>query len=130
MFSAVKRSTAVVLVISGAILGGCSRREELKPAAQRESQVVTNDTYIAGRGYYHSPFHAFYPFPYNYHSPGLGYYRGGTYHPQPDLNVPKPTYPGRSFQTAHASAQNVNRGGFTRTSTSRSSGWSYRSSSS
>ncbi|HUS36322.1 MAG TPA: hypothetical protein VM680_13305 [Verrucomicrobiae bacterium] len=122
-----KRSTAVVLVLSGAILSGC-RREEPKPAAQRESQVVTNDTYIAGRGYYHSSFHGFYPFPYNYYAPGRGYYRGGAYHPQPDLTAPKPTYPGRSFQTAQAPAANVNRGGFTRTSTSRSSGWSYRSS--
>ena len=109
------------------MLGGCSRREEPPKAAARESQVVTNDTYVAGRGYYHSPFHAFFPYPYNYFSPGVGYYRGGRYHPQPDLTVPKPTYPGRSYaKAASGPAENVNRGGLTR-SPSRSSGWGYRS---
>jgi hypothetical protein len=128
----VKRSTAVALVLSGAIFGGCSRRDEQPNAAARDSQVVTNDTYIQGRGYYHAPFHAWYPFPYNFYSPGLGYYRGGSYFGQPDLTIPKPTYPGRSFNAAAAPAkeESVNRGGFTRSSSgssSRSSGWSWRS---
>jgi hypothetical protein len=129
----VKRSTAVALVLSGAILGGCSRRDEQpKSAAARDSQVVTNDTYIEGRGYYHAPFHAWYPFPYNFYSPGVGYYRGGTYYAQPDLTIPKPTYPGKyAYSQAKAPAQDaaeVNRGGFTRSgSSSRSSGWTWRS---
>ena len=127
-----KRSTAVALVLSGAILGGCSRREEQLKAAARDSQVVTNDTYIEGRGYYHAPFHAWYPFPYNFYSPGIGYYRGGSYHAQPDLVVPKPSYPGKSMNAAAVSSdrENVNRGGFTRSSTRSGSGWGFRSSAS
>jgi hypothetical protein len=117
----VKRSTAVVLVLSGAILNGCGHREEeIKPAA-RESQVLTNDTYVAGRGYYHAPFHAFFPFPYNHYSPGVGYYRGGQFHSQPDLRVPPPTQPGRSFATRDNAK--VNRGGFARSSAAGSGGY-------
>lgn len=109
------------------MLTGCSQRDEPPKPAARESQTLTNDTYVAGRGYYHSPFHMFFPFPYNHYSPGMGYYRGGRFHAQPDLTVPKPTYPGRSQAAASRPSQNVNRGGFTR-SPSRSSGWGYRSS--
>jgi uncharacterized protein YgiB involved in biofilm formation len=123
----VKRSTAVALVLSGALVGGCGRREEPAPeAALRSPQVVTNDTYVEGRGYYHAPFHAWYPFPYNFYSPGLGYYRGGAYHAQPDLTNPKPTTPAKVLNTAPR--ENVARGGFTRSSGSRSGWGGYRSS--
>jgi hypothetical protein len=119
----------VVLVLSGAILGGCSRREESAALNLKNPQVLTNDTYIPGRGYYHSHFHGFFPFPYNFYSPGMGYYRGGSYHPQPDLRLAPPTIPGRasspdqmqaraarSRQQAQATrSSSVNRGGFTRT---------------
>jgi hypothetical protein len=126
-----------MLVLSGAILSGCTRREETaKPA--KDPQTLTNDTYIAGRGYYHSPFHGFFPFPYNYYSPGMGYYRGGRYHTQPDLKLPRPTAPGRAsapdVMQARAERQrtqsqmqkqthSARRGGFTRSH----SGWSSRS---
>jgi hypothetical protein len=128
----VKRSTAVVLVLSGAILGGCSRRNEQTNAAAgpaaRPSQVVTNDTYIAGRGYYHAPFHAWYPFPWNFYSPGRGYYRGGGYYTEPDLTIPKPTYPGRFAHASIQAEENVSRGGFARSGSSSS--WHWGSSSS
>lgn len=110
---------------------GCSRRDEKSAAAPRQSQVVTNDTYIEGRGYYHAPYHTWHPFPYNFYSPGVGYYRGGSYYPEPDLTIPKPTYPGKyAYANANNTAapeENVNRGGFTRSGSSRSSGWSWRS---
>jgi hypothetical protein len=129
----VKRSTAVALVLSGAILGGCSRRNEQAQSPEaglKNAQVVTNDTYIEGRGYYHSPFHAWYPFPYNFYSPGLGYYRGGSYYSQPDLVLPKPSYPGRSMaMKSPAQNEEVSRGGFTRSGGGSSSGgWGWRSS--
>lgn len=63
--------------------------------AAKSSQVVTNDTYVEGRGYYHAPFGAWYPHPYNFFAPGMGFYRGGSYFSQPDLRVPPPTMPGR-----------------------------------
>jgi hypothetical protein len=125
----VKRSTAVALVLSGAILGGCSRREEQTTASLKNPQVVTNDTYIEGRGYYHAPYHTWHPFPYNFYSPGLGYYRGGSYYAQPDLTIPRPTYPGKSMNATASAEANVNRGGFTRSSSS-GGGWGWRSSSS
>ena len=128
----------MVLVLSGAILSGCSRREESAKAA-KDPQTLTNDTYIAGRGYYHSPFHGFFPFPYNYYAPGMGYYRGGRYHGQPDVNIPRPTLPGRASapdvmqaraerermqaQAQKQQSKSVRRGGFTRSH----SGWSSRS---
>ena len=111
------------------MLSGCSRRNEQPRAALRTSQVVTNDTYIEGRGYYHAPFHTWYPFPYNFYSPGIGYYRGGSYYPQPDLTIPKPTYPGKfAYASAANAEERVNRGGFTRNGSGSSSGWGWRSS--
>jgi hypothetical protein len=115
----------VVLVLSGAILGGCSRREDSVARAEKTSQVVTNDTYIEGRGYYHAPFHGFFPFPYNHYVPSQGYFRGGQYHSAPDLNIPKPTLPGKASSPSAIQARaardsaDVTRGGFT-----HSSSWS------
>jgi hypothetical protein len=116
----------VVLVLSGAILGGCNRRQEQTATdwttgTNKQYQVVTNDTYIPGRGYYHSYYHSWFPFPYNYYQPGRGYYRGGAYHPEPDLKIQPPTTPGRASspdaikaRAARDANANVNRGGFTR----------------
>ena len=131
-----KRSTAVVLVLSGAILAGCDRGAQTVPPQNglKSAQVVTNDTYVEGRGYYHAPYHMWYPFPYNFYSPGMGYYRGGSYYAQPDLTVPRATYPGRGMSAASnaksSQAENVNRGGLTRSGSSSSGGWSWGSSSS
>lgn len=97
-------------------MAGCGRREEPRPTAEgparKESQVLTNDTYIPGRGYYHAPFFTFFPFPYNHYRPGAGYYRGGQYHSYPDYSVLPPTKPGPHANVTPA--ENVNRGGFAR----------------
>jgi len=40
-----------------------------------------NDYFVKGLGYYHAPFHAFYPNRFNFHDDAQGYYYGGSWHP-------------------------------------------------
>lgn len=99
-----------MLVISGAILSGCSDPNAGWDSEEDSSQVLTNNTYVAGRGYYHAPYHGFYPYPYNVFTPGRGYYHGGTYTAEPDRSGISASSPARGT--------GVSRGGFTRSSSS------------
>src|SRR5215213_8761039 len=75
-----KKSSAVVLVLSGALLTGCDGNNS--SGGWGSSQTYTNNHYVSGRGYYHAPYFAWYPFPYNYYDPGRrSYYHGGNYTP-------------------------------------------------
>jgi hypothetical protein len=108
-----------MLVISGAILNGCSRSQPdliTQPELARPVQVLTNNTYVEGRGYYHAPHFGFYPHPYNFFMPGRGYYHGGDYSPEPERSSLTASAPGKAFNTA----SHVDRGGFVRGSTESS----------
>lgn len=55
--------------------------EAPKPvAADREYQ---NNDFTPGVGYYHAPYHAWYPYPYNHHDPARGYFAGGLWQAAP-----------------------------------------------
>jgi hypothetical protein len=115
-----KRSAHVALVISGAILTGCSRSpRDWDSDPVETSEVLTNNTYVSGHGYYHAPYRAFYPHPYDFYFPGRGYYHGGTYSAMPERSTITSSSP--SSGIAHSG---VNRGGFARSSSSHVSGGS------
>lgn len=50
--------------------------------------VDANTTYpmnhfLPGAGYYHAPFHGWFPMPFNFHDPARGWFRGGQWRPTP-----------------------------------------------
>jgi hypothetical protein len=103
-----------MLVISGAILNGCSRQapDWQAQSDSASSEIYTNNTYVAGRGYYHAPYHSFFPFPYNAFIPGRGYYHGGQYRNEPDRSGIAASSPSIGATTARS----TDRGGFARSS--------------
>lgn len=86
-----------MLLLSGALatglgLSGCSDSNPPPATGQAwngavlpddDNQDQQNDSYVPGVGYYHSPFHAWYPFPFNIHRADRGYYYGGLWHTDP-----------------------------------------------
>ena len=80
---ALKRSRAIRLVLTGSLVGvgivGCGPESPVMTS----DNVYTNNYYVRGAGYYHAPYHAWYPYPYNHHVPGQGYYHGGSWTPEP-----------------------------------------------
>ena len=143
------KSRRILLLLSGALatgLGvvGC---DDHKPAqrgadgnlfsdgAYNNDRDRENNSYIQGIGYYHSPYHAWYPFPFNFHTAGRGYYYGGSWHqdafsgPAPSASRPsaaawmsaRPAFSSlggsaRSFSFSEASGffshSSIGRGGF------------------
>jgi hypothetical protein len=47
------------------------------------TQTYPNNDFIPGVGYYHAPYHGWFPFPFNYHDPSRGYYGGGLWQAAP-----------------------------------------------
>lgn len=84
-----KRSKQIRLVLLGGVatgmLAGCDPSTDTSYSSGQISTngVYTNDHYVGGRGYYHAPYHAWFPHPYNYYVPGRGYFHGGYWTPQP-----------------------------------------------
>jgi hypothetical protein len=120
-----KRSTCITLVLSGtlssSLLNGCDAGS---PSLEAEDgPVLTNNTYQTGRGYWHAPYHAWYPHPYNDYQPGLGYYHGGSYSPSPELSSIQASRPISGVGSASASRfSTVSRGGFGQSAMAHSSG--------
>lgn len=116
-----KRSASIKLVLAGGVvagaLSGCAR-----PTRISTDSVYPNDYQVPGAGYYHAPFHAFYPQPYNFYDAAKKqYYYGGQWGPGPHqsiINVSAPTP--AAAQVAEAMRSDISRGGFG--STGRSSG--------
>ncbi len=108
-----KKSSVVALVISGALFAGCDSSDD-SATSWEDSQTYTNNHYAAGRGYYHAPFHAWYPFPYNYHDPARGYFHGGTFRPDPHVSKITASQPAARSSTSRSSSSSssVKRGGF------------------
>ncbi len=115
-----KKSSAVMLVISGALLTSCDSSDS--SSNWGDSQTYTNNHYQAGRGYYHAPYHAWYPFPYNTYHPARGYYHGGSYSAAPHVSgitASRPAAGPSSAASSRSSSSSISRGGF---SSSHSSG--------
>lgn len=92
-----------MLLLSGALVaglgtGGCfsSHPPPVQGAGSWDDgdpandQDQKNNSYVPGLGYYHSAFHAWYPFPFDFHRDDRGYYYGGSWHPGPFAGVVPP----------------------------------------
>jgi hypothetical protein len=118
-----KRSKHIRLVLLGTVATGafhaCGPSDQ--PNALSTANVYANDYYIAGAGYYHAPFRAWYPMPYNsYDTSRKMYYHGGQWSPTPYesiVNLSSPTP--EAVRVAESARTDVQRGGFG--SSSRSS---------
>jgi hypothetical protein len=114
-----KKSSVVALVISGALLTGCDSSDDAS-SWREDSQTYTNNHYVAGRGYYHAPYRAWYPFPYNnYDVQRRTYYHGGNYTSDPHVSSVTASKPmvrssfSSSSQSSSSHSSPITRGGFT-----------------
>jgi hypothetical protein len=113
----VKRSRQVTLVLLGGVATGlltaCSPYESNEPRVTTESYYANNH-FIKGAGYYHAPFRAFYPLPYNSFDGVRGaYYAGGNWNITPYnsvINVSAPT--AAASAAAQAGREVIARQGF------------------
>jgi hypothetical protein len=121
----VKRSQNVRLLL----LGGLSAGAFATSAAAAEPRVspesyYTNDYPLPGAGYYHAPFRAFFPLPYNhYDAQRKMYFYGGQWSATPHrsvINISNPTpeaaSAAQSLRTDLQSSTYVPRSGFGSTS--------------
>jgi hypothetical protein len=95
-----KKSTAVTLVISGALMAGCDNRPNWSSGNgdaeySTNGVAITNNTYVPGQGYWHAPYGGWYPYPFNYYRAGYGYYHGGNFSSEPEV------YHAPSISTGH-----------------------------
>ena len=60
----------------------CSADDEPPAPQVASSQTYANNSFLPGAGYYHAPYHAWFPVPYNQHDV-RGWYRGGQWRAQP-----------------------------------------------
>ena len=108
-----KKSRFVTLVLAGALVGGCDQDDPPNGRGEEKSAnpLVTNNTYVAGRGYYHAPYHGWYQYPYNAYRPGHGYYHGGLYSPTPEVSPITASQP-HPIAGLSSSGPAIQRGGF------------------
>jgi len=104
--------------MSGALLAGCNDDSNNWPETNN-GQPITNNTYYPGYGYWHAPYHNWFPYPYNFYRPGFGYYHGGSYSESPELSSIRSSVPfgssgigsrGSSFSGGEHGG--ISRGGF------------------
>lgn len=114
-----KKSTMVTLVLSSRLVAGCDDNPAIgdwSTQGASATNTVTNNTYVAGRGYYHAPYYRWYEYPYNFYRPGFGYYHGGFYTRDPEVSaitVSRPMASARSFGSKMGtSSRGITRGGF------------------
>lgn len=121
----IKRSRKIRLLLLGGLsvgaLTACAP-ESNSPAEARISSesVYPNDYFVQGVGYYHAPFHAFYPRPYNYFDPQRKqFFYGGQWGAEPYrsvINISAPTPAVALAAESVLAATTVQRGGFGSTS--------------
>jgi len=98
-----RRSKQVALVLLGTmgVVGGAviwdawQRAQPDDPAATEQPEASAppvaadrtyrNNEFIPGVGYYHAPYRAWFPHPYNFHDPARGYFGGGLWQAAPFL---------------------------------------------
>ena len=82
------RQVITPLLVAAGMIGlplliGVSQCSRLRTAEMTEAEAVdenttyANNSFLPGAGYYHASYQAWFPFPYNFHDPGRGYFRGG-----------------------------------------------------
>lgn len=116
-----KRSRTIRLILLGGMsagaLTGC-KPGDIRKAPIAQNNVYTNDYFVPGVGYYHAPFHAWYPLRYNQYDPQQRrYYFGGQWANAPHqsiINISSPT--SDAVQMAQAGRTDISRSGFGSTS--------------
>jgi hypothetical protein len=118
----VKRSGSVRRILLGGLsmgaLAACADAATM-PRVTPDS-YYTNDLFLPGAGYYHAPFRAFYPQPYNHYDPARKmYFYGGEWGAAPHrsvVNISSPTpeaaRAAEAVRTDLAVRTGVQRGGF------------------
>jgi len=128
---AVKRSKHIRLLILGGLSAGAfatGAAAQVPVTRISPESVYTNDFFVRGAGYYHAPFQAFYPQPYNFYDPQRKqYFFGGKWGVAPHrsiVNISAPTMQAamaaESARAAADASRQIYRSGFG--STSRSYG--------
>jgi hypothetical protein len=91
----VKRSRSIKLVLIGGFSAGALTSCGPSSSRVTAEDVFTNNHHVSGVGYYHAPFHAWYPLPYNQYDPQTRrYYHGGQWNASPHesvINISSPT---------------------------------------
>ena len=111
-----KRSISIRLVLIGGLSAGaltsCGPDNQLPPVSA--SNFYTNNYFVPGVGYYHAPFRAFYPIPYNHYEPGnQKYFFGGQWGDAPHQSITNISAPPPEIaQQAQAQRTDISRGGF------------------
>jgi hypothetical protein len=111
----VKRSKKVKVILIGGLsagaLAGCSPGGNAPISADN---VYANDYYVPGVGYYHAPFRAWYPLPYNHFDPAKQqYFYGGQWAAAPLENITNISSPTpQAASLAESIRTDVSRGGF------------------
>lgn len=86
------RQVNIPLLIAAGLVGlpllmGISQRvfdDEAEAPQVTPDQNYPNNSFLPGAGYYHEPYHAWFPMPYNEHDVARGWYRGGRWRASPD----------------------------------------------
>jgi hypothetical protein len=107
-----KRSRLILLGgLSAGALAGCSPEG---PAPVSTACVYTNNYFVPGAGYYHAPFCAWYPLPYNHFDTNTErYFYGGQWGPSPWQSITNISSPSaQAAAAAEAMRTDVVRGGF------------------
>ena len=125
-----KKSKSIRLVLIGGLSAGAFHG--CTPAAPTDGPAplliggaYTNDHYGPGAGYYHAPYRAWFPRPYNqFDLQTKMYFHGGRWTPEPHLSITNISTPvENAFAVARAAHSPVQRGGFGNTGIRRST-WS------
>ena len=110
-----KRSRSIRLVLIGGLSAGAltSCGPDNRPPVSASS-VYTNNYFVPGVGYYHAPFRAFYPIPYNHYEPGnQKYFFGGQWGDAPHQSITNISAPPPEIaEQAEAQRTDISRGGF------------------
>ena len=86
------------------LMSQCSEDDVPSAPQVSSSQVYANNSFVPGAGYYHAPYQAWFPLPYNQHD-ARGWYRGGQWRQQPDDRDPNAvSYGGSSGSSAGSSS--------------------------
>jgi hypothetical protein len=110
-----KRTESIRLVLIGplcaGLVTGCSQN---RPAPVSSEAVYTNNYYLPGVGYYHAPFCAWYPRPFNDYDPARTlYYYGGQWGSLPFDSITNVSSPSpQTAAAAEAARLDIPRGGF------------------
>jgi len=110
-----KRTRQLRLLLLGGLCGGgltgCLQKDEV-PGYQSE-RVFGNDFHVANLGYYHAPYRAWFPRPYNYQDPTTKqYFHGGLWTKEPNQSPINLSTPTPQALSAYDGATHVVRRGF------------------